>query len=158
MNAKHFLKISAVVLLATAAAKIFSVFGEARLLAMQDALLNIGYRPLMVVAALLEVAVASYLLGSRNDLRRAIALVWLSGNFMAYHIGSYLTGVQLCPCLGRLGDKLPVPRGFSESLLQTLVLFWFAGGLYIIWREMGARQSTSGAGIDAGVGAGAGGG
>jgi hypothetical protein len=135
-----FYKSAAALLLLTALAKLYSSGGGARVLQVQDQLLHLGYRPVMILVALVEIAVALFLLKSRGDLTRSLVLLWLSSNFIAYRLGSYLLGVHTCPCLGQLADRLPLPRGFADILLQLLVLYWFVGSLSTFWRLWGSEQ------------------
>lgn len=105
MNVKDqnlFYKSAAALLLVTALAKLYSAGGSARLLQAQDQLLHLGYRPVMILAALIEVAVAAFLLRNRSGLRRSLLLLWLSSNFIAYRLGNYLLGIHSCSCLGAL--------------------------------------------------------
>jgi len=84
MNSKNtywFFRFSAVTLLFTALAKLYSSFGVAKVLQFQDALLHLGYRPLLISVALLEIGVAVFLVRSRSDLRRALVLLWLAETF-----------------------------------------------------------------------------
>jgi hypothetical protein len=143
MNTKNenwFFNLAAAMLLLTALAKLFSAGGNARVLHAQDQLLHLGYRPLMISAALLEVAVAVFLLKGRSDLRRYLVLLWLSANFISYHLGIYLLGLHTCPCLGQLADRLPLPRGLADIFLQVLVLYWFAASVNSLWRMWGSEQ------------------
>lgn len=118
----------------------YSSAGSVKILQVQDALLHVGYRPLILSAAVLEIGMAAFLLNNRNTLLRSLVLIWLSGNFLFYHWGGYLLGVYLCPCLGRLTDNLPLPRGFAEVMLQLLVLYWFLGSINMIWQPWGSAQ------------------
>lgn len=109
MNSRQetrFFNVSAWLLVITALAKLYSASGSARVFQVQDQLLHIGYRRLMISVALLEIVMAVFLLKSRSNLRRCVAVLWLSGNFLFYHLGNYILGVHLCPCLGRLTDSL----------------------------------------------------
>jgi hypothetical protein len=135
-----FFKFSAAALLLTALAKLYSAGGSAGILKIQDELLHIGYRPLMVSAAVLEIAVAVFLLRSRSALRRSVAVLWLSANFIAYHIGDYWLGVHLCPCLGQLADRLPLPPRMADILLQVLAFYLFAGSVGALWRAWGCGR------------------
>ena len=128
------------VLVCTALAKLYSATGHAKLLVERDLLLDLEYRPLMIAVAGVEIFVSLFLLRSRSDLKRSLALFWLSGNFLVYHLGNYLFGFHFCPCLGKLSDALPLPRGFAEAMLQVLVLYWFAMSAGIFWREWGVGQ------------------
>ncbi|HLH54028.1 MAG TPA: hypothetical protein VKY92_10490 [Verrucomicrobiae bacterium] len=124
----------------TALAKLYAATGDAKVLQLQDELLRIGYRPLMISVGLLEIVVALFLCKSRSDLKRCLALLWLSGNFLLYHFGDYILGVHLCPCLGHLTDRLPLPKGLAEVLFQFLALYWFLASLNMLWREWGSVQ------------------
>lgn len=119
-----FFRFSAVTLILTAAAKLYSATGSAKVFQIQDQVLHLGYRPLLVLAAAAELAVATLLLRSGSNQRRFLVLLWLSSNFFFYHWGTYLLGLQTCPCLGHLTDALPLPPGSAELALQVLVLFW----------------------------------
>ena len=144
MKSRHatFFSISAAVLFVTALAKLYSSGGSAKILALQDQLLHIGYRPLMVFAALFELGVGAVLLWSGNDLKRSLALLWLSSNFMAYRFGNYLLGVHICPCLGNLADRLSLPKGLADTALVMLLLYWFMCSLSILWRIWGVQHWT----------------
>jgi len=133
-------KSAAVLLLLTAAAKLYSSCGSVRILQVQDQLLHLGYRRVMILAALVEIVVAVFLLKSRINLRRSLALLWLSANFLAYHLGNYLLGIHYCPCLGSLADRLPLPRGLPNVFLLVFAGFWFLASLESLWRLLGAEQ------------------
>ena len=133
-------KSAAALLLLTAAAKLFGAFGNAKILHVQDQLLHLGYRPVMLLAALVEIVVAFFLLKSRGNLQRSLALLWLSANFLAYHLGNYLLGIHYCPCLGSLADRLPLPRGLPNVFLLVITGYWFVASLDSLWRLWGAEQ------------------
>jgi hypothetical protein len=130
-----FLMTSAMVLCITALAKFYSVTGTAQILQHSDPLLHVNNRTLMILAGLLEVGVASYLFRScriEKHFKGAAALLWLSGNFLAYRLGRYVLGVKLCPCLGALTEKLPISPDLVDRLLGALVVFWFVGSFFIL--------------------------
>src|SRR6266404_75458 len=133
-NKKWFFSFSAGVLVLTALAKLYASTGTAKVFHTPDELLYLSYRPLMISVAVLEIVIAVYLLRSRSDLRRCLALLWLSSNFLVYHLGNFLLGVHLCPCLGHLTDRLPLPPGLAEVALQFLVLYWLLTSLNMYWR------------------------
>jgi hypothetical protein len=107
--------LSAAMLVLTALAKLYSAAGSARILKAQDPLLHLGYRPVMILAALLEIAAAAFLFRSRSELARSLVLLWLTANFIFYHLGDYALGIHFCPCLGQLADRLPLPRGMADD-------------------------------------------
>jgi hypothetical protein len=133
---------AAIILVLTALAKFYSVTGDAKVLAVSDQLLHVGYRPLMAGAAVVESLIAAYLIISKQGLARSGVLLWLSANFMAYHFGNHLLGLKVCPCLGRLSAKLPLGPGMAENLLLGCILYWFLGSFYILWRAWAANQAA----------------
>jgi hypothetical protein len=143
MNSEHktlFFRITAGLLVVTSVAKLFAATGSAKVLEVYDQLLRVGYRPLMISVGLLEIAVALFLFKSRSDMKRCLVLLWLSANFLLYHFGNYILGVHLCPCLGHLTDRLPLPKGLAEVVFQFLALYWFLTSLNMLWRDWGSVQ------------------
>ena len=137
MNSKHeiwFYRTAAGMLLLTALAKLYSAEGSAKVLQIQDQLLHLGYGRVMVLAALIELGTAALLVLIRSDLKRSLMLLWLSSNLIAYRLGNYLLGIHTCPCLGQAADRLPLPRGMADLILQLLVLWWFVGSWSSFWR------------------------
>ena len=152
MTPKQFFNWSAVALLLTAVAKLYCIPGTAKILPLKDQLLGLGYRRLLLLTALLEIGIAVYLLMSRSDSSRSLVLLWLSANFVSYHIGIRLLGFTGCPCLGRLAGRLPVAPGFAESMLGVLILYWFIGSLYLVshqFRSAAGRPDDHGSDLPA---------
>ena len=131
-----FLVSVATVLFLTAAAKLYSATGTARILSLADPLLHVNNRILLAALGLVETAVAAYLLlvrGEASQLRAVTVVSWLSSNFIVYRLGIHFMGVNTCPCLGMLGSKLPLTPGFVSNLLGAFVLYWFIGSACILW-------------------------
>lgn len=135
-----FFKTASAVLTLTAVAKIWTLTGHAKILDIQDPLLQLSYRPLLISVAVIEVCVAVLLLRARNDLWRSLVLSWLSSNCLFYHLGNYLLNIHLCPCLGALDDNLPVPKGSAQVIVQFTALYWLITSLNILLREWWAPQ------------------
>ncbi len=70
---KWFFNFSGTTLLLTSLAKLYSSAGHGKVLAVQDQLLHLGYRPLMILTATVEVTVAIFLVKSLSDVRRCLA-------------------------------------------------------------------------------------
>jgi hypothetical protein len=128
--AELFYRSAAFLLLLTAAAKLYSATGNARMLSMSDAFLPVNNRLLMVAVAAAEVVVAACLLRRSQALMPARALFWLSGNFALYRIGISAMGIKYCPCLGTLGQKLPVTQAHLNMILTG------AGALLVFWQRI----------------------
>ncbi len=143
MNSKNenwFFYSAVAMLFLTAAAKLYSAGADTKILATVDQLSRLGCRPLMISVALVEIAVAVFLLKSQSSVRRSLVLLWLSGNFTAYRLGNYLLGIHNCPCLGNLADRLPLRRGLADTILQAILLYWLLGSLTLFWQDWGAEH------------------
>src|SRR5437773_12412765 len=134
----------AMLLFLTGAGKLYNATGTAKLLSLADPILRVNNRVLMVALGLVEVGIAVYLLalrGRASDTKRAIAVLWLSGNFIGYRVAIDLTGVTVCPCLGTLTAKLSLTPDFVNQLLGAFVLYWFFGSALILWVASQARSA-----------------
>jgi hypothetical protein len=126
---------SIVVLCLTASAKFYSATGSVRVLSLPDPLLHVNNRTLMILAGLAEASIACHLIRSLSPKRHgsgAVALLWLSSNLLAYRLGRFMLGVNMCPCLGSLTEKLGVDPNLINRVLGALALFWFMGSLLIL--------------------------
>ena len=138
-----FLYSSAIILLLTAVAKLYSASGTSRILTYPDPLLAIKYKPLMLIAALCELAVAAVVLHSRNDKLKYLSLLWISLNFALYHIGYAVLGLpqQLCPCLGHLTDSLHLNSAGVEAVLRVVVAYLLGGSLLGLVANMSFQKA-----------------
>jgi hypothetical protein len=59
-NNNVFFRSNAWILFLTALAKVYSTIGTAHVLGIQDQLLHVGYRPLMLFAAMVELVAAAF--------------------------------------------------------------------------------------------------
>jgi hypothetical protein len=139
-----FLKSAAALLLATALAKLYSATGDAQALTAMDKLLHLRYWQIMVGAGLLETGVAIYLLRSQNTARRALLLLWLSSNFMAYKMASHYLGIKLCPCLGTLAGKLPFSQEHVNAGLAISVVYMLTGSSLILYKQLQSSSRSTG--------------
>jgi hypothetical protein len=138
-----FFHTSAALLLVTASAKLYSATGSAGIFRHADVLVHINVRLLMIGVALMELAVAGFLARNRDDLTRATVLLWLSGNFMIYRFANHAMGITYCPCLGTVGQNLPISHARLDFLLDALVLYWFLGSGYLVWRVWAFKQEAA---------------
>lgn len=129
---RAFVLSSATVLLLTAAAKLFSVTGDARILAAPDAVFLMPNRWLMALAALLEAGLAAYLFCGTRLTRKLMAIGALSVNFALYRFGNWLLGAVTCPCLGSLTDKLNIPAATADFTLKLVLGYFFVGSLLLL--------------------------
>lgn len=140
MNASHHLntrlfhvayRVIGVVLIATAIAKIAALFGDAKLLLMDDPITGLQYRKLLTMATFLEVVVGAIcILGKHSSLKSASTL-WLASVFIIYRVGTLLNpyhGTE-CPCLGSLTEVLGISTGTANKLLLGIVVLMVVTGV-----------------------------
>jgi hypothetical protein len=131
------------ILAATALAKFTSAFGNAKLLDLDDSLLQIPNRLVLHFAALLESIVVWLMLLGRDQKRKLVLVVWISSLFAAYRTGNYLLGqTQLCPCLGSLTEFIPLsPTTVDRTLLATLAYMLGGSLIFLIINYVLERKS-----------------
>lgn len=129
-----FIRSTGVLLLLTAAAKIYSATGTARILTATDPLIHLKYHTIMISVGLLEFAIALYLFFGRNAGLKPWLVLWLSSNFMMYRFANDLLHIKLCPCLGTIGDLLHIPKQIMDFSLLAMVLYLFFGSTYFLLR------------------------
>lgn len=138
---RWFLWTCAATLWLTGLLKLVSVFGHARILDIDDTLLGIQTRFVLLVAGLLEVVIATSLCRLHN-LRSALWLAsWTGFNFLLYRTFRTLSGDDSpCPCHGTVFGWLKFNTTLLNGSLIALSLFMFLGGGVLLWRI--PKQST----------------
>ncbi len=139
---KVFLVSVASMLVVTAAAKLYSATGTARILSLEDPILHMNNRLLLAVMGIIEAVLAVYLWrvrGRGDPTRPTMAVLWLASCFMVYRLGIHFMGVRVCPCLGTLSAKLPLPPAVVNGLLTGFVLYCAAGSALLLY--FGSRRS-----------------
>lgn len=139
----RFKVVAAWLLLATGVAKLVAVFGSVPILAEPDPLVGfLARRNLLLVAAVMEIAIAGYILLRKSQLKNLLLVAWLATVFLGYRLGLWVIGYQgACGCLGKVTDSLnvsPVLANFTmQGLLAYLLLFSY-GYLIVAYRQGGS--------------------
>ena len=61
---------------------------------------------------------------------------------MVYRLGNAWLRIKYCPCLGTVGQRLPLTQAHLNLVLTGLVLYWFVGSSYILWPAWAVRQDA----------------
>lgn len=143
--AKWYITSAGIALLLTGVAKLYSATGAARILDLEDPIFNIPFRVMMVVAAFMEVGVATVCLRNRFSIWPHLLVVWLALTFVTYRVGLLVGDYRSpCPCLGALTDALHLSPVAAERLSIALLSYLLVGSAYFLisekWREW--RAST----------------
>lgn len=138
--ARVYLAMVRLLLLVTSTAKLVSVAGEQRFLAVQDPVLLLTNRAVLLIAALVELAVAAYLTWGRDMRLKHGCVVWLALTFLAYRLALWLASPgSRCLCLGWVGDVLRIPPHLLDYALITALLLMLGGSA---WRLRAMRSAA----------------
>ena len=142
----QFFYITAAFLVATVLGKMFAAFGDAQLLSQSHPLLTmITYRQVLLLASVLEVSVASYLLMSYRTLPKLVTIASVSTLFLLYRATLMFAGYGApCSCLGALTDPLPLTRNAADAIAAGVLTFMLFGSYSLLathlWED--SRHNT----------------
>jgi hypothetical protein len=128
---------AAVLLLVTALSKVLDSAHQNSYFQEPDPLFAfVTNRELMLLAAMLEVGVATYLWLSRDIKSRGWALLYFCCAAATYKIGSLFTyDLKPCSCLGIIGRTLRLNTGELEFITWSLLALLFATGLLALFHS-----------------------
>lgn len=138
-TASYFLWSSALLLLVTGVAKLYSLTGTSRFLAATDPVFHLSNREVMLLVGLLELVVAIYLVLGRDTIRRAAVLLWLGANFLGYRAAGEFLQAKLCPCLGTISSHVPLTQAQLDRILGLMVAYFLAGSTWILYKTLRSR-------------------
>jgi len=127
-----------VLLVLTGLAKIWSSFGDARLLVHTDPIVGVEFRYLMLATGLLELGIAGICFHPQKTRLGTVLVAWLSSVFLVYRLGLWwLDWHSPCACLGNLTDSLNISPESSNTLVELLLAYLVAASWGLIfwqWR------------------------
>ncbi|MEJ5239533.1 MAG: hypothetical protein WHT82_14335 [Limisphaera sp.] len=127
-------------LILTSTAKLVSIAGEQRFLAVQDPVLYLTNRAVLLIAALMELGVAAYLTWGRDMRLKHGCVVWLASTFLVYRLALWVTSPgSRCLCLGWVGDLLLIPPHLLDYALVTALVLMLVGSA---WRLRAMRSAA----------------
>jgi hypothetical protein len=129
--------ISAGVILAiTGPAKVWTACGNVKLLTVDDPILGLPFRDLMLVAGCAELVIAWVCLLGHRPLVATGLVALLSTDLLVYRWGLWWLGWHKpCNCLGNLTDTLHLSPQVADNIMK-LVLAYLLFGSYglLMWR------------------------
>jgi hypothetical protein len=127
---------AAILLCIVAGAKLYSAFGDARILDSMDPLLRFQNRWVMVAVGVLEMTIAGLLLTRVAVSLKLVSVFWLSANFLSYHAAAHYLNVNICPCAGNVTDKLGIPPEMGHWVMIGLAAYLLIGSIaFLFFRE-----------------------
>jgi len=121
------------ILLATASAKMVTLFSKPAILSFADPVLGMFTQAQSMIAAVALEIIALLLMLYTRSARSAVNIVlWLSGVFLVYRIGYYFSperGRRFCPCLGTITAGLPLSPETLQQTANVLFLYMLVGSV-----------------------------
>ena len=123
-------RIATAVLLATAAAKLASAHGQARILSLPDPVLGIEHRYLLIGVGLIELSIGSYLIAGQSGETKSWVLLWIAAVFGSYRLVRWSLNIpEPCPCLGSVLNLWPWVRPYMDFLLASSIWMFLLIGV-----------------------------
>ena len=134
-----------IILIFTAFAKLFSAFGNVKILAVMDPSLGISNRNLFIIAAVFELLVVACVHFCRNMRTQCLLILWLCYALIVYRISIWCEGVSKpCPCLGNLTDAIHIPSQTADMAMKIILAYMLVGSyatLFWLWRQHGRAEA-----------------
>jgi hypothetical protein len=122
------------ILLITGAAKLWSAFGQVRILEFPDPITNISFRHLMLLTSVIEMMVALVCLLLRKVQLALILVAWLATIFLIYRLGLWWLDWQTpCHCLGSLTGRLGIPSQTADTIMKIVLAYLLIGSYIMLW-------------------------
>jgi hypothetical protein len=136
---RSFMVSAGTLLLATAAAKLVSAGGNARILQDPDPILAISFRHLFWIVGVLELVIALICLFGNQPRLQAGLVAWLATSFAIYRLALYLAAYpKPCHCLGNLTDALHLSPELADTVMKVILAYLLIGSyaiLFWFWKQ-----------------------
>jgi len=130
---KWFILSAGLILLATGAAKIFSITGNQGILDVTDPVFGISFRHLMLIMGFLEITISMICLFTTKRNLSLGLIVWMATGFMMYRIGLWFVGWHgLCPCLGSFYDAIHLSPRLANLLVEAFLVYLLVGSYGLV--------------------------
>jgi hypothetical protein len=154
---KGFSASAVVFLIVTGAAKVWTAFGNVKLLTVADPIVGISFKHLMLVVGLAEIVIALVCFFSKRQTLALALVAWLATNFVVYRFSlSWIGWKKPCNCLGNLTDALHISPQAADNIMKVVLAYLLIGSYGLLiwqWREARRRRAedggqTPGTGLD----------
>lgn len=136
---RGFMVSAGVLLLATAAAKLVSAGGNARILQFPDPVFAIPFRRVFWIVGGLELVIALICLFGKWPRLQAGLVAWLATSFAVYRLALNLSGYHSpCHCLGNLTDALHISPETADNAMKVVLAYLLIGSyatVFWLWRQ-----------------------
>lgn len=142
---KRFAISAGLILGLTGLAKVWSAFGDVRLLTLVDPIVGISFRHLMQAVGGAELAIAAVSLFTKANRLATVLVAWMATNFLVYRIGLWWMGWKKpCGCLGNLTDVLHISPHTADIIIKVLLAYLLIGSYGLLIWEWRQRRMIAG--------------
>lgn len=142
-----FTAISAVVLVPTGGAKVWSTLGHTRILALADPVTGVSFGHLMLAVGVLELVTASVCLLGKSQTLKLGLVAWLATNFVVYRCGLWWMGWHHpCACMGNLASQLHLSDKAADNIMKVILAYLLIGSYGLLlwhWRQRQKANAES---------------
>jgi len=133
------------ILAITGLAKVWSSFGDVKLLTVADPIVGIPFKYLMLAVGVAELVIAAVCLCTKANRLATVLVAWLATNFLVYRIGLWWMGWKKpCSCLGNLADTLGISPQTADHLIKVLLAYLLIGSYGLLIWEWRKRRMIAG--------------
>jgi hypothetical protein len=121
------------ILLVTGTAKIWSAFGQAKILELSDPVFGVRFGHLFLSVGLLEIAAAMFCFFVVREVTGLVIIIWLGSCFLVYRAALHWVGWgSHCPCLGTLSDALKISPHVADLIMVVLLSYMVSGSFWLL--------------------------
>jgi hypothetical protein len=128
----------------TGCAKVVSFFGIERILYLNDPILGIPFRYLLLLVGILEILIAGVCVLSNKPKLSSLLVAFLATNFAIYRLALWFMGWHRpCNCMGNLADAMHIPPQTADAAMKIILAYLLIGSyatLFWFWKQ---KRATS---------------
>ncbi len=114
--------------------KIWSGFGNARVLLIPNPLLGLEFGHLLIVVESIELVVALVCFFSRSIKLAACLVAWLATSVLFYRLGYNWMGYHKpCSCLGNLTDAIHLSPQAADNIMKVALAYLLISSYFILF-------------------------
>jgi hypothetical protein len=142
-----FVSSAGVMLAVTGLATVWTAFGTVKLLTVDDPILGLPFRELLLAVGVVEIAIAWFCFFGKRPVLTTTLVAWFATNLLLYRVGlSWVGWHKPCSCLGNLTDTLHLSPQTADNIMKVVLAYLLIGsyGLLISQWRQGWCQSVQG--------------
>jgi len=140
-----FIPSAAVILASTGLAKMWSSFGNSKLLEAVDPIIGFKFGQLMLVVGAAEIVVVLVCLCSKRKTLAVGLTAWLATSFVVYRLGLWWMGWHRpCGCMGSLTSALHVSEQAADNIMKAGLAYLLIGSYGVLLWKWGQRKIKGG--------------